>query len=68
MKKKNLTPKEIDEFRIVIQETGSLKYSQELAANFIQEALRAIKKIDCKNKEAKEFLVGIADYMLNREV
>ena len=68
LKKKNLSPIEIDEFRLVIQETGSLKYSQELAANFIQEALRAIKKIDCKNKEAKEFLVGIADYMLNREV
>lgn len=68
LKKKTLTQKEIDEFRAVIVETGALEYAQKLAADFILTSMRAIKKADIKNAEARDFLLGIADYMLNREV
>lgn len=68
LKKNNLNKKEIEIFRQVLRETGSLVYSQKLASDFIQEALRVLDKIEFKNKQAQEFLFGIAKYMLDREV
>ncbi|MDO8240926.1 MAG: polyprenyl synthetase family protein [Candidatus Moranbacteria bacterium] len=62
-----LTKKDLEEFRQVIIETGSLKYAQDLAKKLILEAKEKIQKVTIA-VEAKEFLLGIADYMLNREV
>jgi len=64
---KNLTQPELEQFKKVIIETESLKYAQELAKKMIFEAKGKIKNVNI-DKEAKEFLLGIADYMLNREV
>lgn len=68
LNKEDLSKKEIQEFRDIVRETGSLEYSENLAKDFVSEALEALAKIDFKNKEAQEFLTGIADYIVSREV
>ena len=66
--KKDLTAEEVEDFRGIVRDTGSLKYSQELSEKLVAEALLALKGIDFKNKEAKNFLEGIAEYIIKREV
>ncbi|MFZ2193203.1 MAG: polyprenyl synthetase family protein [Candidatus Moraniibacteriota bacterium] len=66
--KKDLTLPELEIFRKIIKETGSLEYSQKLSERLIAEALLALKKIEFKNSEARIFLEGIADYIIKREV
>lgn len=64
---KNLTGVELEQFRMVVRETGSLQYAQDLAAAMIIEAKNKIKKLNI-NQEARGFLIGIADYMVDRKV
>jgi|SRR3989339_1198963 len=66
--KKSISKKEIEKFRKIIRETGSLEYSEKLARNFAQDALDALAKINFKNNQAKEFFTGIVDYIINRKV
>jgi geranylgeranyl diphosphate synthase type I len=66
--KKDLKKKELEEFREVIRETGSLDYSENLAKKLVQESLVALKKIEFKNMEAKNFMEGLAEYIIKREV
>ncbi|HPN96501.1 MAG TPA: polyprenyl synthetase family protein [Candidatus Moranbacteria bacterium] len=66
--KEDITKKELEAFRAVIKETGSLEYCQKLSEKFIEEALASLEKINIKNEEAKFFLRGIAEYMVKREV
>lgn len=65
--KENLTLRETESFRKVIRETGSLEYAQKLSLNYIEKGKRALDKIEMK-KETKDFLLGMADYMIQREV
>jgi geranylgeranyl diphosphate synthase, type I len=65
--KGDATPAEIKMFRNVVCETGSLEYSQKLAKDLVQKGKQALEKAEIK-KETKEFLAGIADYIVNREV
>lgn len=66
--KKDLSRNELEEFRKVIKETGSLDYSQKIAEKFVSESLDALSEIDFKNQEAKKFFEGIARYMISRSV
>lgn len=66
--KKDLTEKEVEIFREIVRETGSLKYSQKLAQELVEESLSAIKNINFKDAKAKIFLEGIAEYIIKREV
>ena len=66
--KKDLSLPELEIFRKIIRETGSLEYSQKLSEELVAEALCALKKIEFKNSEAKNFLEGIAEYIIKREV
>jgi len=66
--KKDLTKKELEEFRQAIRDTGSLEYSQKLSSRLVAEAKEALAKIDFKNEEAREFLEALADYIITREV
>jgi geranylgeranyl diphosphate synthase type I len=66
--KKDLTLGEIEIFRQIIKETGSLKYSQELAEKLVAESLLALRGVQFANSEAKKFLEGIAEYIIKREV
>lgn len=51
--------------RKIIKATGALEYSQNLAKKLIQKAKTAIGGYSLE-KEGKEYLLGIADYMLER--
>jgi len=63
----NLSAEDLADFKKVITDTGSLKYAQTMAAKLIVKAKTEITKLKIP-KESKEFLINIADYMLNREV
>lgn len=65
--KKDASKDDIELFRKAIRETGSLEYSQQLAANYAAEGIKAAKSSDFP-KNVKEFLIGIADYIVKREV
>jgi len=64
--KKNITPKQLSMVRKIIKDTGSLEYSQDLAKKLVKQAKSAIIKSNFK-KEGKQFLLEIADYMLERD-
>jgi geranylgeranyl diphosphate synthase, type I len=66
--KKDLKMQELEDFRKIIKETGSLEYSQNLSEKLVKESLGALCEVDFKNEEAKFFLEGIASYMVKREV
>lgn len=68
LNKKNISKKELEEFRNVIRETGSLKYSEDLAKSFADKSLKIVKKINFKNEDAKEFFTGIISYIINRKI
>jgi len=63
----DLTESDLEDFRKVIIDTGALNYAKGLASGMIMESKDEIAKI-AMDEEAKEFLIGIADYMLNREI
>ncbi len=65
--KDDLTVQDIDNFRVIIKETGSLAYAQNMAQKFISQGKREIEKAKI-SQEAKDFLLSIADYMAEREV
>lgn len=65
--KDDLTIAEIQEFRKIIVDTGSLEYSKNLVYSLIQEGKSHIDGIGF-NDEAKKFLLAIADYMASREM
>ncbi|MDD5489646.1 MAG: polyprenyl synthetase family protein [Candidatus Moranbacteria bacterium] len=64
---KNVSESDIESFRRAIRETGSLEYSQNLAKKYVEEGKAAIEKSGF-NEDAKDFLIGIADYIVKREV
>ena len=65
--KKDITSGEIELFKQIIIETSSLKYAQDLAKKLIKEGKEALEDLTFK-KEAKDFLSGVADYMMEREI
>lgn len=65
--KKDLTGEELERFRHIIRQTGSLEYSRTLAENFVKESLDALDAIDFANREAREFLDSLARYIISRE-
>jgi geranylgeranyl diphosphate synthase type I len=64
---KNVTAGEIESFREVVKKTGSLAYSQSLARDLVEKGKKALEKCIIQ-KDAKDFMIGIADYIVNREV
>jgi geranylgeranyl diphosphate synthase type I len=64
--KENLTSGDIKTFRDIIRETGALAYAESLAYNCVKEGKKKLDKMNIK-KEAKDFLLGMSDYMINRE-
>lgn len=65
--KNDLTKNELEIFRNMIIETGALSYAKNMAVKLANQGKRAIEK-EKINPEAKEFLTGIAEYMVKREV
>lgn len=66
--KKDLAESELEDFRKIIRDTGSLEYSCELADKFIEESVKALEDVDFRDKKAEIFLRTIADYVVRREI
>jgi geranylgeranyl diphosphate synthase type I len=62
----NVTIQEVEEIRDIIKTTGSFDYSKNLANELAEQARTAIRNADITT-EGKEYMIGIADYMVNRE-
>jgi len=62
---KKATEKNIEKIKQIVIKTGSLDYSEDLAKNLVEKAKKAIINSKLK-KQGKEFLLGIADYIINR--
>ena len=62
------TDSDIDEFRKVIINTGSLDYSQKLSEQLVKKSIYSLEKIDFKNQKAKNYFSGIADYIIERQL
>lgn len=65
--KKDLTEKEVKEVREIVRETGSYEYSRKMTVEFAEEAKEALDKEEI-DPEIVEFLRGLADYIITREV
>lgn len=65
--KKNLTVAEINEARKIIVDTGSLSYSKKLAEQYAAEAKHVIRHTGLQ-RAGREFLEGIANYIIEREL
>lgn len=65
--KKDLTQAEIKEFRNIIRETGALDYANDLAKKLIEKSKNELKNLQI-DQEAKNFLMEIADFMIEREL
>jgi len=63
---KNIKSADIEKFRSIILETGALEYAQKLSRDLIAQGKDSLEKMEF-NSEAKEFLLGLADYMAERE-
>lgn len=67
-KKQTLTLADIERFREIIREAGALDQAQQLARTYIATGLNALEAIqEPIAPEAREFFVGVADYMAKRE-
>jgi len=65
LNKKKLNQREIQEIRRIVKESGALDYCQNLAKSLVNKAKLKIETIKAPQKE-KEFLLAMADYMINR--
>ena len=64
--KKNLTNGEIGTFQDILKSTGALEYSKKMAAAYLAKGKKEIKEIAFL-PDAKKFLMGLAEYLENRE-
>ncbi len=62
----NLTENQIDDVKRIVIETGSLKHSEDLAFALASKAKSVVLK-EKLPREPKEFLIGLADYVIRRE-
>jgi len=65
--KNDISEQEIGIFRNIVRKTGSLEYSRGLAKKYVEAGKVAVEKSNF-DREVKEFLAGIADYIVKREV
>jgi geranylgeranyl diphosphate synthase type I len=63
---KNITNEDHEDVKKIIIETGALDKSRDFAKKLVDEAIDALEKIEL-NSEGKDFLLGIAHYMIYRE-
>lgn len=65
--KKDLSREDIEKFRKIIKETGALDYAKSLADSYIEKGKKELEKMGMQ-KETNDFLYGMADYMISREL
>lgn len=62
----NITLNDIKKIRKIVKDTGSLDYSKLKAKNYVKKSKKMIITADL-NKSGKEFLLDLADFVINRE-
>jgi geranylgeranyl diphosphate synthase type I len=63
---KNISTSGLQAVRKVVEDTGSLESSKRMAASLVSKAMRAMKAMKLE-REGKEFLIQIAEYMIKRD-
>jgi geranylgeranyl diphosphate synthase, type I len=63
----DLNKKDLQEFQKIVIETGALEYAKKTAIDLINQGKKELESARL-NEEAKKFLLGIADYLIQREV
>jgi len=63
---KRVTVSDLKKVRAVVEDTGSLAKSKKLAENLARKAIKVISNLNL-NPSGKEFLVGVAQYIIARE-
>ena len=58
---------DLEIFKKIVTDTGSLEYSRGLSRKLLEQGKKAIEKSSLP-KDAKDFMTGMADYLMNREV
>lgn len=61
-----LSTEDIDRFRFILKDSGALQASRDLAHEYIETGKQALLPLSFES-EAKEFLLGVAEYMEKRE-
>lgn len=64
---RNASKEEIQELRDIVKETGSYDYSKKMAIDLANKAVKSMKDYEFPNAEGKEYLLGIADYLIKRD-
>jgi geranylgeranyl pyrophosphate synthase len=63
----NLTPAEFERCKDIFTESGSLKYAQNRAEQYVEQALSALQKQTGHwEDDGLKFLRGLAQYLLTR--
>ena len=68
--KKNLSLAELQEFRKAINDSGALKYAQEISKQLVSKALEALDKMEKENIQREKglvFLKDLAEYIILRQ-
>ncbi len=61
-----VTIEQLNDVRDIVEKTGSLDYSRNLAAKLVEEGKRALANLDIPSKEYREILEKMADYIIKR--
>lgn len=64
----SITEQEINQVRQTIKDTGAYDYTQKKLQELINKGKGALENSEVITKESKDFLLGIADYIIAREV
>lgn len=64
---KKIKAQEIEKFKQILRDTGSLSYAQKMVQKNIAKSKRSLAKMQLENGAA-QFLFGMADYMEKREI
>ncbi|HSW89998.1 MAG TPA: polyprenyl synthetase family protein [Patescibacteria group bacterium] len=60
-----ITPEDIAQVQKIVKDTGSLKYSQDLAQKYVSEGIETLS--DLPDSESKQHLIDLARYVIKRE-
>jgi geranylgeranyl diphosphate synthase, type I len=65
--RQDISSEDIGEFQEIIMDSGSLKYARKKAEDLAAQGKQSIEKSKI-SQEAKDFLIGAADYIIKREI
>jgi len=65
---KDITKEQVEQVREIVKETGSYQYSKNRVKQMIEDSKNALKNSNHIDPDMKDFLLGIADYIITREV